>query len=250
MVKRLLNLVQKLILLLRLNYCQIPKYLQLVILINIIHLLIAIPSLAQAQIGDSSIENNASVVFDGKVLFQIREFGRFSAQERAAQINQTLINTIKDSNQINIDLVQIDEQITLQETNSKRHLLTVTQADVISAANPYNQAVLWKSQIQTALDKGIKQRTTSYQSKAFSIAFLVTLMAIAIHLSIQFIRSYSSRHIAKTSKKQTKSNSWHKLVIQWCQFVLLGFQLAIWICAFIYITNLFPRKNSGIKLRD
>ena len=69
-------------------------------------------------------------------------------------------------------------------------------------------------------------------------------MAIAIHLSIQFIRSYSSRHIAKTSKKQTKSNSWHKLVIQWCQFVLLGFQLAIWICAFIYITNLFPQTRS------
>ena len=214
------------------------------LLIGVTCLLIVIPTVAHAQTTDLSTSNKASVVLDGQVLFQVGNFGVFSAQERAEQINQTLIDTLKNSQEIAIDLVIVDRQITLQNTTNKKHLLTVTQADVISAANPYNQALLWKNKIQKHLDQGRKERTATYQSQALGMAFLVALTAIAINLAIQLLRSLSARRILKISKKHTQLNSWRRSIIQWVQFILLAFQLGIWIYAFIYITDLFPQTRS------
>ncbi len=202
------------------------------------------PIFAHAQTTDLNTSNKASVVLDGQVLFQVGNFGVFSAQERAEQINQTLIDTLINSQEIAIDVVVVDRQITLQNTTNKQHLLTVTQADVISAANPYNQALLWKNKIQKHLDQGRKERTAAYQSQAFAMAFLMALIAIAINLAIQFLRSISARRILKISRKHSKLSSWRRSIIQWFQFILLALQLGIWIYAFIYITDLFPQTRS------
>ncbi|MGB5710035.1 MAG: mechanosensitive ion channel domain-containing protein, partial [Waterburya sp.] len=225
-------------------YSQLQKYCRFIFLIGITCLLIVIPTFAHAQTNDLNTPSKASVVVDGQVLFQVGNFGVFSAHERADQINQSLIDTLRTSKEITIDLVIVDEQITIQNMRNKQHLLTVTQADVISASNPYNQALLWKDKIQKTLNRGQKERTASYQTKAFLTAFLVTLIAIAINLAIQFLRSLSARRVLKISKKQTILSSWHRSAVQWFQFILLALQLGMWIYGFVYITNLFPQTRS------
>jgi len=222
----------------------IKKYFRLALFMGITCLLIAIPMFAQAQVNNLNSSIKASVVIDGEVVFQVGKFGEFSAHERAEQINQALIDTLNSSTKIDIDLVTVDGQVTIKNVSTHKHLLTVTQADVISAANSYNQALLWKNKIQKTLDRSRQERTTAYQSKAFLAALLAAFLAIAISLGIQFLRSFIYRRTIKFYKKQRKTSSWHKFISPWCQFLLFTFQLGIWLYTFIYITNLFPQTRS------
>lgn len=222
---------------------QIKEYCRFAFLVGITCCLIVIPTFAYGQTTNFNTPSKAAVVVDGQVIFTVGKFGIFSAEERAEQINQSLIDTLSSAKDITIDIVIVDQQITIQNTSSKRHLLTVTQSDVITAANPYNQALLWKNKIQKTLDRGQKERTAVYKSKASFMAFLAAFMAIAIHIVIQFMRGFSYRRMLKISIKQTTISYWHRLFIQWCQFILLAFQLGIWVYVFFHITNLFPQTR-------
>ncbi|MEM7591105.1 MAG: mechanosensitive ion channel domain-containing protein [Cyanobacteria bacterium P01_A01_bin.83] len=222
---------------------KISRYLKFTCIICITCLLVVTPTAVRGQ-QINATPQKAPIVLDGQVLFRVGSFGNFSAQERAAQINQALINTVQSPMPIKIGLIEVDEQITIQNTSDKKHLLTVTKSDVITAATPYNQALLWVNDIQKVVDRGQKERTATYQSKAFLTAFLVIFIAIALHLIVQLLRSFSSQHLAKISQKPNKLNFGNRFIAQWCQFILLPVQLGIWIYAVIYITNLFPQTRS------
>lgn len=224
-------------------FSQIKEYCRFALLVGITCFLIVIPTFAQAQTTNLNTPSKAPIVVDGQVIFTVGKFGIFSASERAEQINQSLIETLSSSKEITISIVMVEQQITIQNTSSKRHLLTVTQADVISAATPYNQALLWKNKIQKTLNRGQKERTATYKSKASLMAFLLIFFAIAIHIGIQFLRGFSYRRMIKVSSQETKLSSWYRLFIQWCQFLLLIFQLGIWVYVFFYITDLFPQTR-------
>ncbi|MEL6441441.1 MAG: mechanosensitive ion channel domain-containing protein [Cyanobacteria bacterium J06621_8] len=202
------------------------------------------PYLVQGQVIDSPSPDKVPIVLDGQVLFSVGGYGEFSAEERATQINQALVETMKSPEVITIDLVKVGEQITIQNTNNQQHLLTVTPADIPSGANSFHQAVLWKNNLQEIMDQGQRERTTTYQSRVILITLLVIFMAIAIQLGIQFLRSLSDRYLAHTSTHKNKLGFGHKLIIQLCQLGLLALQLGVWIYAFIYTTSLFPQTRS------
>ncbi|MEM8717721.1 MAG: mechanosensitive ion channel domain-containing protein [Cyanobacteria bacterium P01_G01_bin.39] len=222
---------------------KISSYLKFTCITCITCLLIVVPTAVYGQ-QTNTTPQKAPIVLDGQVLFSVGSFGNFSAQERAAQINQALIKTVKSSMPIRIGLVKVDEQITIQNTATKKHLLTVTKSDVITAATPHNQALLWVNNIQKVVKRGQKERTAAYQSKAFLTTFLVIFIAIAAHLIVQFLRSLSSQRPAKISQKPNRLSFWDRFIAQWCQFILLPVQLGIWIYAVIYITDLFPQTRS------
>ena len=209
------------------------------------YLLIVMPVLVQAQVIDTpNTSNKAPIMLDGQVLFTVGDFGEFSAQQRAEQINQSLMETMKSPEVIEINLVKVGEQITIQNTHNQQHLLTVTPADIVPGANPLQQALLWKNNIQQVVDQGQKQRTKSYQSKLVVITLLVILTAIAIHLLLQFLRRLSFHYLAKTAPTNSKLSLWNQLVVQGYQLGLLALQLGVWIYALIYTTNLFPQTRS------
>lgn len=198
-----------------LMYKKIKQYYKFVILVILIVLLILGQPIKYAQAIDNNNRSKAPVVLDGQVLFQVANFGVFSAKERAGKIHQALIDTVKSSDSIVIDLVEVDREITLQNTVNKRHLLTVTQADVISAASPYNQALLWKFRLQEVLSKAKQERTKTYQSKALLLSVGILVVAMLITLSLQFFRGSISRQLTKLLSQQKKLNSWHKIAIHW-----------------------------------
>lgn len=225
-------------------YKKIKQYYKFVILVILIVLLILGQPIKYAQAVDTNNKSKAPVVLDGQVLFQVANFGVFSAKERAEKIHQALIDTVKSSDSIVIDLVEVDQEITIQNTANKRHLLTVTQADVISAASPYNQALLWKSRLQEVLSKAKQERTQTYQSKALLLSVGILVAAMLITLSLQFFRGSIARQLTRLLNQQKKLNSWHKIAIHWWQTIFFVIQLGIWIFAFVFTTNLFPQTRS------
>lgn len=99
-------------------YRKTKKYLKFTLILGIICLIRVIPNQVYGQETSSRSLEKAAVVLDGHVLFKIGSFSRFSAPEKAEQINQALIDTLKYTNETSIDLVKVDNQITLQDTNS------------------------------------------------------------------------------------------------------------------------------------
>lgn len=223
---------------------KIKQYFSLTILAALIILLVISYPVKFAQASGNNQSNKAPVILDGEVLFEVTDFGVFSAQERAEKINQSLIDTVKSSEKITIDLVEVDKEITIQNISEQRHLLTVTQADIISAANRYNQASLWKNIIQIALNKAQKQRTKTYQSKAILLSFIIIIVLTSLHLGLQLLRSFITGQLVRLFNQQNSLKSWQKKVIQGWQISLLGIQLGIWIFAFGYIINLFPQTRN------
>ena len=227
-----------------LMYKQIKRNYKLVVLTILIVLLIIGHPIKHVQAINNKNQSKASVVLDGQILFEVADFGVFSAKERAEKIHQALIEVVQYSDSINIDLVEVDREITIQNTVDRRHLLTVTQADVISAASPYNQALLWKFNLQKVLTKAKQERTKAYQSKALLMTFCIVIVSIFINLSLQFFRGLISRQLTQLSNRQGQLRYWHKIAIHWWQIIFLVIQLGIWVVAFIYTTNLFPQTRS------
>ena len=197
-----------------------------------------------AQVPNSRIPNKAPVVLDGQALFEVGKFKEFSAEERASIINQALIDTVKSDKNISIEVIKIGEEVTIRNTSSDLHLLSITQEDFISAATIDEQATKWKRVLEEALQKAQKERTTIYKSKALFDTISVILVAITLHISLRFFRKLSSHKLSNLLNSQPIFQSWHKLLLRVKRLSILGLQSIIWIAALFYTTNLFPETRS------
>ncbi len=77
------------------TYRKITTYTKFIIFTALTLLVIVLPSFVDAQVTNANLQNKAPVVLDGQVLFEVGDFGIFSAQQRANKINQALITTVK-----------------------------------------------------------------------------------------------------------------------------------------------------------
>ncbi|MDJ0904229.1 MAG: mechanosensitive ion channel [Xenococcus sp. MO_188.B8] len=217
------------------------------IFLIILTLLISfVPYLSLAQVPEPQISHKAPVMLDGQVIFEVGNFGIFSAQERAKKINQALRDTVKSSDSITIEVVEVDNQVTIRDSSSKRHLLTITQADIISAATPYNQAIIWKKRLKKALEKGQRERASIYKTKALFTTILVIFITITLHIGLRFFRRFSYRKINNLLSSQPRFQSWNKFLIRWEKLTVLVLQIIIWIFTLFYTTNLFPQTRSWL----
>lgn len=219
----------------------IKKYYKFVFLVILTLLLCFIPDLSRAQ-----VPSKAPVVLDGQILFEVGSFGIFSAQERANKINQALIDTVKPENKIAIEVVELDNQVTIRNSSNKQHLLTITQADIISAATTYDQAIIWQERLKNALQKAQQERTTIYQSKALLTAIVVFISTFTLYIVLRSFRKFISRKTSNLFGSQVKFQPWNKLLIRWQNITILGLQFIIWIIALFYTINLWPQTRSWL----
>ncbi len=209
------------------RYNRIKDHYKFIFLIILTLSICFVPYPSIAQVANSRVPNKAPVVLDGQVLFEVGNFGIFSAEERARTINQVLIDTVKSSDQILIEVVELENQITIRDISSERHLLTITQEDIISAATPYGQAIIWKERLTTALQTAQKERTYIYQSKALLTTIVVVLLTVTLYLILRFFRRFISRKINNLFSSQVRFKSWNKLLIRWKNLTILGLQFII-----------------------
>ena len=204
-------------------------------------LICCIPNLSLAQ-----VPNKAPVVLDGQVLFEVGDFGIFSARERAGKINQALIDTVRANKEITIEVVELDNQATIRDSANQRHLLTITQADIISAATPYRQAIQWENALKEALQKAQQERTAIYRSKALFATLGTIFLAIALHLGLRFIGRFSTKKISNLLQAQPRLRSWNKFLIRWEKLTILSLQILVWLSCFFYAINLFPQSRNWL----
>ncbi|MEM9274718.1 MAG: mechanosensitive ion channel domain-containing protein [Cyanobacteria bacterium P01_F01_bin.143] len=204
-------------------------------------LICLVPSFTLAQ-----VPNKAPVVLDGQVLFEVGDFGIFSARERAGKINQALIDTVRANKEIAIEVVELDNQATIRDSSNQRHLFTITQADIISAATPYEQALQWEKTLKEALQKAQQERTAIYRSKALFATLGAIFIAIAFHLSLRFIRRFSTKKISNLLQAQPRFRSWNKFLIRWEKLTILALQIIVWLGCLFYAINLFPQTRNWL----
>ncbi|NET59049.1 MAG: mechanosensitive ion channel [Symploca sp. SIO2E6] len=203
--------------------------------------LVSVPSGAQTPSANNN--DKAAVVVDGQVLFEVGNFGNFTAAERAQKINEALEEEVRSLQSVNIEIAQEDQQVMIR--TGKKHLLTVTPEDVISAANPFSQAFDWKNQLQAKLQQGKLERTAVYYRRALIFSLGVLLGAIALHFGLGFGGQLAFRQLTRWLGEPTfPLHPWEKPAKLFLRLGLLGCLIGLWTGVIFIITDLFPQTRS------
>jgi small-conductance mechanosensitive channel len=201
------------------------------------------PSLAQNPLAPNAAE--APVVVDGRVLFRVKNFGKFTAAERAQIINTNLDEEVRSSEPVDIEVTQEDQLTSIRSRTSDRNLLTVTEEDVISGSSSFSQAGIWERLIENALRQGKLERNPAYYQQALLFSLGVLLGAIAFHFSLRFLGKLTSRQLtrwlAEPALPLQPQPHPAKLFLH---LAVLGLQAGLWTAVSVYVTDLFPQTRS------
>lgn len=202
---------------------------------------LALPSQAEITLGRSS--DTAPIVLDGKVLFQVSKLTQFSAKDRAKQANDSLAQAIRDfaaaQDSSSVPTVEVAPGPLPTLRLGDRHLLTVTDRDVMLGKQPTDQAVEWQIAINDAIGIGLKERTPTYRRKAILNSGVAVLLAIILHCGIQWVRLRWRRQQLRTMQDTKRP-----LVL----LGLTGLQLLVWGGVGYYVCDLFPQSRTLLYL--
>lgn len=206
----------------------------------------AVPLPTLAQVTPFDWENQAPVVVDGRVVFEVRDTDSISAERRAQRINAVLDEEVRSPTLAEIEVVQDDFLIYLQSEHTNQILTTITDADVIDPRrNAYDQAVIWANELEDALRRGQLERRPIYLRRAALYSVLVIIGAIAIYLILQLVGHLVSRRLEHwIDDSPHVLSEWKRPVKLFWQLGLLGIQAGLWFTVLFYITDTFPQARS------
>jgi len=175
----------------------------------------------------------APIVLDGYELFEVEPSGNFSAQERANQVNQLLQEKLDGAIATNtppeVKIVEHNGQVSLQVNG--RHLISVTESDMMPGHPSLEQAQLWQNEIQQALQRARRERTPIYRGWAIKMALIASGVAIAL----QCLWFWLQRRLQRQKKQDGEL-----IKTSWKILALILLQVATWLIFICYVTNLFP----------
>jgi potassium-dependent mechanosensitive channel len=140
-------------------------------LILMLILLIA-PAIAQKELP-------ASVVLDGREIFQISPSGEYTAAERAELVNDLLQEAVQEQQPVQIEIEQRNSLPTILLND--RHLMTVTERDAPLGSTTEEQARVLARRLRVAVQQAQQQRTAEFLKRAGAIAVGVVAIAILLH---------------------------------------------------------------------
>lgn len=206
----------------------------------------ALPTAAQL-LGNSA---KAPIVIDGRPLFNVGSSGNFTAEERAEIINQILAQELEASILANqpVELVIKEEQqqTILQSANSRRNLLTVTQADVIPGNTIARQAEQWRQELTQALEQATLERRSDYVRQALLYSAIVLMVALLVQLGLWLAGRFTARQLGRWQADPSHPLApWARSLRLLLQLALIGVQLGMWVAVSLYVTDLFPQVRGG-----
>lgn len=221
--------------------------------------LVSVPSSAQTPPSNSAAE--APVVLDGRVLFKVRNFGNFTAADRAAIINTNLEQELQSSlagatqtpKPVILDVVQENQQTIIRSRTSvsgvpaqeTRDLVTLSEGDVIPGSSPLRQANIWRGLIEEALRQAQLERTPAYFRQALLFCMGVLLGAIAVHFGLGFLWRLASRQLTRwLGNPASPLHPWEPSAKLFLKLALLGLIAGLWTAVGFYITDIFPQTRS------
>ncbi len=181
--------------------------------------LLTLPAASQS-LGNRA--EQATIMLDGRELFQVSRLEEHPAAERATQINQQLAEAVEASEQPNVEIKSSQNTVTLRLNN--QHLLTVTEPDLWTGIDQDEQARRWQRTINDALKDAQKERQPAYQHQSLIWAAGIFAVVLVLHFCIRWGRQRWRRQRGKSS-------------------ILLGLtalQLGLWLGGFYYVCERFP----------
>ncbi|NJO50229.1 MAG: hypothetical protein HC840_13195 [Leptolyngbyaceae cyanobacterium RM2_2_4] len=174
------------------------------------------PAIAQKDIP-------ASVVLDGREIFQISSSGEYTAQERAELVNSLLQEAVQERQPIQIEVEQRNGLPTVLLND--RHLVTVTERDAPPGSTADEQARVWVRRLRTAVQQAQQQRTVEFLQWAGVIALGVVAIACLLHWGLgQFWqRSLRPSLAAILPRPEADEDTEHPQALN----ILLGLLLAL-----------------------
>lgn len=187
----------------------------------------------------AQVPAQADVVLDGQQIFQLSRSEQFTAQERADLINLQLREAVQSNQPIQIRTEQRNNQPTILLNG--RHLLTVTQLDVVPPASADEQAEVWAKQLQTALQNAQTERSPDYFRRAVVQAVGILLVAIALFWGMGWLTRWFSEVVHRRLPAQASPLSESSTGIEaLSKLVLVVARVILGIATILYIANLFP----------
>ena len=178
----------------------------------------------------------APVVLDGRELFYVKELAGFTATERAAFANQVLHDQVQRiAADVPIRVRQSERTSLITLRVSGRHLLTLTNEDLLGGISAQEQADLWVTQLQESLDQAQYERTQAYRQQVIWWVVIGALSVGSLNLFIRWLRRYLRR-------RRTQTSDWRLL---WAETSLLLLQWGVWIGFLLWTIGLFPQMRSG-----
>lgn len=175
------------------------------------------------------------VVLDGRELFAVGNLDDFAASERADFVTRVLQEQrrrIPPKVPIRVTQLERGELITLRL--SGRHLLTITERDLIGSLPVQEQADLWANKLQSALTQSRQQRTRQYRQRALLISLLAALGTGGLYFLLRSLRRWLRRRRGQFSREQ---RSWSAVLLVGLQWLtVLGFGL--------WLTEAWPEVRS------
>ncbi|NET37141.1 MAG: mechanosensitive ion channel [Cyanothece sp. SIO1E1] len=180
-----------------------------------------------------------SVVLEGRSLFKIGGIEGFTAQERATFANQVLQRQVERLPLVvptRVKILKRGNLITLRVGG--RHLLTITESDLITGITAAEQAEMWADRLQRALDRANYERTSTYRRQAWGWSLGSILLAVGVHVLMRQIRRRVRR---QATREMAKEASRHFLI----QIGISCGQGGMWIAVVLFLGSLFPKLRSG-----
>ena len=221
---------------------QIFKFVLTVLLICFLSLNTDV-SLAQNTIVQDN--DKAMIVLDGKLLFKVGSIENFTAQERAELINANLLKEVNSLQPLELEVFLENEQTVIRNFSNKKHILNVTQSDVISGTTIAQQAKVWRNILQDNLIQAKKERSSSYIFNHLFKTFIAIIFAIVFNIFIYFFGNFCINKLAWLHKNPASPiyNMDTPLKIIW-NLTIFFLQIGVWMWVLFYISQVFPLVRS------
>ncbi|MGF1457421.1 MAG: mechanosensitive ion channel domain-containing protein [Leptolyngbyaceae cyanobacterium] len=162
------------------------------------------------------------VVLDGRSLFAVGDLDDFSASERADFVNHVLqaqLRQLPPETPIQVTQLKRGELITLRV--SGRHVLTITDQDLMGNIPAEEQADRWADKLQQALQQGRAQRTPAYRRRILIVAVGLAVLGLGLYFGLRGLRRWLRRHRRRLSPG---ARFWTEMGIYLAQWsLLIGF---------------------------
>ena len=230
----------------------LPKNWLKFLLIAIVTILILLPQSLWGQTKEAenpislvNFTDKAPIMVDGRTIFEVGSIRRYSAEQRADIINQALVDQVRLRHPVRLEIAREAKQIVIRNRDTEQHLLTVTDADVISAASAWKQAANWRSQLERAIAVGQKERTSSYRQRASFISLALIIGGLLLQIGvICFYRFFYRRLLTRLENRSSSLYAWRSPIKAGLRIFQLFFSPILWLVLCFSIIHLFPNSRT------
>ena len=186
---------------------------------------------------------DASVVLDGRPIFQVSSSDKFSAQARAdlinSQLQAVLQAAVKSQQPPDIRIEELNQSPTIWLND--RYLLTVTQRDAAFGNTPDEQAKLWAEGIKQAVQRAMKERSTQFLWQTSLLVVGAGLLAVALNWGLGHLWQRFRRRAPQLlgSDGSPDESPWRALDL-FLELTLLLARATLWVGLVLWAANLFP----------